>query len=329
MKKETSKVFLVIPTIRNLDFLRAWGNAFSTCHLIIVEDRPDKLVKTPGLKTASVSHFSHKDIDRDLGKSSWIISRKNAGIRSYGFWRAYQAGADVIITLDDDCYPAENNFIEKHLSNLSFQAPEGWFATYPDPKWMYTRGFPYNIREKFPVVISHGLWSGTLDLDARIEQKLERPLNKKPYPPIRFIIPFDYFYPMSSMNLAFRREITPLMFFPMMGRRPGGKSWGYNRFDDIWAGIFSKKIMDHLGLAVVSGSPFVEHKKASKTKANAKKEFSGTGINEILWKETVKVKLTKKTPKECYVELAQKVDFPKNKYFEELRRAMPVWANLF
>lgn len=329
MKQKTSKVFIVIPTIRNLDFLKAWGNAFSNCNLIVVEDRTEKLVKTSGLKTASISHFNHKDIEKDLGKDSWIISRKNAGIRSYGFLKAYQMGADVIITLDDDCYPEEENFVEKHLDNLSFKASEGWFPIYPDPNWMYTRGFPYSNRDKFPVMISHGLWSGALDLDARTEKGLKKPLNKKPYPPIRIIIPFGYFYPMSSMNLAFKCEVTPLMFFPMMGKAPDGKGWGYDRFDDIWAGIFSKKIMDELKMAVVSGSPFTEHKKASKNQDNLKKEFLGTKVNEILWKQVAKVRLTKKTPKECYLELAKKVKFPKTKYFNNLREAMSVWANLF
>ena len=329
MKNESSKVYLVIPTIRNLQFLKDWTDSFSKCHLIIVEDRPGPKVKHKRLNVASVRHFTWKDIDKDLKDNSWIISRKNAGIRCYGFYKAYQAGADVIMTIDDDAYPAEEDFVEKHLKNLSFKKAEGWFPVYPDPEWMYTRGFPYTNRDKLPIMVSHGLWSGALDLDAQVETKLTKTLNKDPYPPMRQVIPSGYFYPMSSMNLAFKSEVTPLMFFPMMGIDPQGNKWGYERFDDIWAGIFSKKIMDHLGMGVVNGSPFVEHRKASRTSVNLEKESSGMKANEILWKRVDEVKLTNDNPKDCYIELAEKVKFSEGRYFQKLKEAMIIWANLF
>lgn len=329
MTRQETKVYLVIPTIRDLTFLKQWKTRFSGCHLIIVEDNQNKTVKIPNIKFKSITHYSRKDIDDDLGKNSWIISRHNAGIRSYGFWKAYQKGADVIITLDDDCYPTDDEFVKGHLDNLSFRAPYKWINTYPNYKWMFTRGFPYNNRTKYKVKISHGLWSGALDLDGITEVKLPRLLNENIYKNIRQIIPFDYYYSMCSMNLAFTRDITPIMFFPMMGENPEGKNWPYNRYDDIWAGVFSKKIMDHLKMAVVNGSPFINHKKASKPKENHIKELSGMRLNEKIWKLADEVILTKTTPKDCYIELARKINFPKSRYFSQLREAMIIWANLF
>jgi reversibly glycosylated polypeptide/UDP-arabinopyranose mutase len=329
MTMKRNKVFVVIPTIRNLYFLKAWKNEFAKCHLIIVEDGAEKIVKTDNLNFASVTHLTHKDIEKDFGEKSWIFSRQNAGIRCYGFWKAYKMGADVIITLDDDCYPADADFVKKHLENLNRNLPAGWQPTYPNPKWIYTRGFPYKNRDKFPVAISNGLWSGALDLDAKTEIKLPKFLNEKAYPPLTQFIPFGFFYPMCSMNLAFKREVTPLMFFPMMGMTPEGEPWHYDRYDDIWAGLFSKKIMDHLKIGVVNGSPFVNHKKASITKHNHAKELKGMKVNEVLWKRVSEVKLTGKTPKACYIELAKKTKFPKEKYFSKLREAMVIWANLF
>jgi len=329
MKTNRTKVFLVIPTIRDLSFLKSWKNEFKNCHLIVVEDREKSQVIISKKNFLSVSYFTWKDIDRDLGKDSWIISRHNAGIRSYGFLKAYEMGADTIITIDDDCYPTKDAFVKGHISNLDFKVPDSWIPTYPNMNWIYTRGFPYSNRDKYPVMISHGLWSGALDLDAKTETKLPRLLREKIYPPIRQIIPFNYFYPMCSMNLAFKREITPLMFFPMMGQKPDGSNWPYNRYDDIWAGLFSKKIMDHLGFAVINGSPFIEHRKASKLKDNYQKELEGMKINEVLWKMVGEVKLTKNTPKTCYIELAKKIKFPKGKYFKKIREAMIIWANLF
>lgn len=329
MLAKESKIMLVIPTIRDLRFLKDWGDKLSGCHLLVIEDAPVKSIDIPIKFFKSISHYSWEEIDRDLGKNSWIISRRNAGIRSYGFWKAFKLGADIIMTIDDDCFPTNDDFVSGHLDNLNFKGPEKWLNTYPDPKWMYSRGIPNKVRNKVKMGISHGIWSGALDLDGDTESRLPNLLKEKPYAPIRQVIPFNYYYPMCSMNLAFTREITPLMFFPMMGESPIGKKWPYDRYDDIWAGIFSKKIMDHLEIGVVNGSPIVQHKKASKPKENRAKEMSGLKLNEMLWERADAIKLTAKTPKACYIEMAQNIDFPKNSYFNKLKEAMIIWAKLF
>lgn len=322
-------IFLVIPTIRDLVFLKKWKKELKNCHLIVVEDSETSKIKIPNKNFLSINHFTWKDIDSDLGENSWIIARRNAGIRNYGFLKAHEMGADVIITLDDDCLPEDKDFVKKHLQNLELHSPQNWQATYPNSKWMFTRGFPYSVRSKNTIGLSHGLWSGALDLDGKTEIKLPKLLSEKSYPPITQFIPNGYFYPMCSMNLAFKRDIVPIMFFPMMGFDPHGKSWGFDRYDDIWAGIFSKKIMDHLSMGVVNGSPFINHRKASLPKHNLVKELKGLTVNETLWKVVSDVTLTKKTPKLCYIELALKVKFPNIPYFRKLKKAMVIWANLF
>lgn len=321
-------IFVVVPTIRSLDVFSEWKNLLSDCHLIIIEDRPAPQIRPPQITVKSLAHYSWSDIKADFGQDEWIFSRRNAGIRNYGFYKAYQAGADVIITLDDDCYPIDRDWVGQHIGNLEFRTPASWQTTYPHPHYLYTRGFPYSVRGKHSTVISHGLWSGALDQDAKTEV-ITGKLNEPSYPLLRSIIPSGYFFPMSSMNLAFCKEITPAMFFPMMGYDPLGKPWGFDRYDDIWAGIFVKKVCDHLELAVVSGSPFVEHRKASDPAANLEKEKAGLAANEYLWQRVAAVKLTKSSPVACYQELARKTEFPQIKYFQKLRRAMLIWSGLF
>ena len=321
-------VFVVIPTIRSLDFLKEWAGEFTNCHLVIVEDHKKQEIKTPTNGFLSVRHLTWRHIREDFGKDEWIFPRQNAGIRSYGFWKAHAAGADVIITLDDDCYPAEKDFVKKHLANLASSAPDSWFSTFPNPDYMFTRGFPYGIRNKHRVVLSHGLWSNKMDMDAKTQLKIGD-VNIPAYPPIRQFVPFGYFFPMSSMNLAFAREVTPLMYFPLMGKDPQGKSWGYDRYDDIWAGIFAKKILDHLGLAVVNGSPFVEHRKASDPKENILKEESGAAENEKFWRLVTQAEPNQQGVSELYRELAQKVQFPTGQYFDAVRSAMKIWIARF
>lgn len=324
------QVAVVIPTIRDLHFFKSWGDEFRDCIGIIVEDHKTKEIKTPNSYFKRVFHYSWQDIDKELGKNSWIISRKNAGIRSFGFLKAFQMGSDITITLDDDCYPIKGqSFLKKHLENLKLQAPVDWFPTYPHRKYGYTRGFPYNIRDKREVVISHGLWSNILDFDAKTHlqyPKLHVPVFNQNL--IEFI-PKDYFFPMCSMNLAFKTKITPIMYFPLMGEDPQGMRWGYDRFDDIWAGIFAKKIIDDLGCAVVNGSPFVEHRQASDVFKNLQKEAKGVRINEKLYSIIKKIKLKSKTLGESYQEIAKKAIFPNNTYFKYLSKAMYMWSLLF
>jgi Reversibly glycosylated polypeptide len=321
-------IYLVIPTIRSLHFFTDWGKQFAGCHLLIVEDHPDVQIKNPAVPFLNTFHYTWKDIKKDFGKDEWIFSRKNAGIRSYGFWKAYQKGADIIITLDDDCYPTGENFVKTHVENLTLKAPTRWFPTLPHPQYMYTRGIPYTVRDQYPAVISHGLWSNKIDLDGMTEVAHPN-VNLSAYPPLRMFIPAGVYFPMCSMNLAFTRGAVPFMYFPPMGFDPQGKAWGYDRFDDIWAGIFAKKICDHLGFAIVNGSPFVEHKKVSDPHINVMKEKTGIVINEHLWEAVDRVELTKTSPAECYQELANKVKFPKTPYFKMLQKAMTIWSTLF
>lgn len=322
------KIFVVIPTIRNLDFLQDWKKQFKNVNIIVCEDRPQKLIKIPNVGK-KIYHYSWKEIDEDLGKNSWIIPRKVSAIRNYGFLKAHQMGANIIITLDDDCYPVKNhNLIKLHSRNLSLKTPFKWTNTYPDAHHMYTRGMPYLNRQQAPVMLSHGLWTNVLDHDGPTHLQN---LNFKAEFAQHFlqIIPQGAYYPMCSMNLAFRREVTPLMYFPLMGEDKNGNKWGYDRFDDIWAGIFSKKIMDHLGYGVVNGAPFVEHKKASDPFKNLIKEAKGIEMNEKIWKEVDKVKLTSNNIIDSYQKLIEKIDFPQKKYFNKLKEALNVWLTLF
>lgn len=327
MKK--SEIAIVIPTIRNLDFLVSWKQEFKDCIGIIVEDHPNKEIKTPTKYFKKVFHYSWLDIDREMGKNSWIISRKNSGIRCFGFLKAWQINTDIIITLDDDCYPTSKKFIQSHLDNLNQKAPEKWFSTFPHPKYNFTRGFPYRVRDKYPVVMSHGLWSGALDLDAKTEKKFGRPNLPGYNLPLKQFVPFGYYFPMCVMNLAFTKEISPLMYMPLMGENNKGDNWGYDRFDDIWAGIFVKKILDHLKLSIVVGSPFIEHRKKSDIKKSFIKEAKGLEMNEQLWQQIDKIKLNSKTVKGTYLELCQKAPFPKTRYFKWLRRAIMTWLKYF
>lgn len=322
------KIFVVIPTIRDLRFLEKWRDQFEKVSIIVCEDKPQKSVQIPPV-SKHLYHYSWQEIDADLKDNSWIIPRKVSAIRNYGFLQAYKLGADIIITLDDDCYPVKNhNLIKLHQQNVSLSTPQKWVNTYPDARHLYTRGMPYLNRRQSPVMVSHGLWTNVLDFDGATHlQHLDFKAEFAEH--FLQIIPQGAYYPMCSMNLAFRREVTPLMYFPLMGEDRHGNKWGYDRFDDIWAGILSKKVMDHLGLSVVNGAPFVEHRKASDPFENLIKEAEGIKINEKIWQQIDQVELSASSIVESYQELINKVEFPQTKYFDTLKQAVGIWLELF
>lgn len=150
---------LVVPTIREeciKEFLRTWENE-PFDNIIVIEDNP-----TITFQTEHVYHYSWRQIDKEWGKDSWIFSHRDSAIRCFGFWKAYELGADVIFTLDDDCYPIpDESFMYTHLSNIE-----------DTPKWgelivgLRTRGLPYFNMGTLPVVANIGLWTNIPDLDA-------------------------------------------------------------------------------------------------------------------------------------------------------------------
>lgn len=321
------KIGIVIPHhLSNLDFLNEWKEFNrQDVHLYIVEDKDNRETSVPeNLNNFTI--YTHKDIKKELGKDSWIFPFKTSAIRSYGYLKAYQDNCDVIMTLDNDCYPEiENYWINGHLDSLSFKTTLGWVSSIPDSD-IPTRGFPYLIRDKSPIMLSHGLWSNVPDFDGidmlkNPELRFDRCLTNK-------IIPKNNFFPLCGMNLAWKREITPLMYFGIFG-----PSWGFDQYDDIFCGIFSKKILDHLNYGVISGYPSVEHRKQSNAFINLQKQAPGLLLNEELWQMIDEVKLLADNPLDCYKELLDKIQIvtktDKTDYLLKYIKATKIWLSKF
>lgn len=308
-------IALVVPTIRELDeFFNEWEDQFfPELQVYVVEDRQDKTLELPKY----VKHFCWRDIKQDLEDDDWVIPRYTSAIKSYGFYRAWKDGAEITIVLDDDCHPRTGDELVRHCLNLEKKVPVSWMNTLQVP---YPRGFPYGLRQEAEVTVSHGLWDTNPDFDAPTDllgvKQCELQLNR--------IVPKGAYYPMCGMNLAFKTKITPMMWFMLMG-----KFWDYDRFDDIWAGVVSKKIMDHLGYGAVSGEPIIKHTRKSNPFDNLIKEAKGIKENETFWLQVDKIRLTKQTIPECVEEFWQKFDPQDEEYFFKLKQGGLVWAKLF
>ena len=261
---------VVVPTAREssvLGFLDAWSEEPADATILIVEDSPERTFTAPG---ENVRHFAWCDIDADLGDNSWIIPRQTGCIRSYGCWVASQMRPDMIVALDDDVRPdpAHQGFLGAHWARLQTATDPAWTSTLNES---WPRGLPYFATDRHaPVILNHGLWNGVPDFDAPTQLVSSRVPVSADW--IDQTIPRGCYFPMCSMNVAWRPAFTPAMYFLLMG-----PEYPFDRFGDIWGGILAKRVADHLGFAVNSGSPAVLHKRASSVFTNLEEGVTGPG----------------------------------------------------
>jgi reversibly glycosylated polypeptide/UDP-arabinopyranose mutase len=316
-----------------MEFLVKWSPWENWDLVIIVEDNPTKTFDL-GMYKEDVVHLAWDDIDADLGEQSWIISHRDSAIRSYGFYYAWKQGADYIFTLDDDCYPQSHTdvyftdgphyakqFVAEHI-----QAMAHWTRWTESVHGWRTRGIPYNNKGALTnVVLNVGWWDTNPDLDA-VQTLSGGEENWKGFDHYRKheIIPNGQYFPMCGMNLCFKKEAAPLMFFPLMG-----EGYPYKRLDDIWCGIIMKKVCDHLRWSVSVGLPFIDHIRASDPFVNLVKEAPGIAANEWFWETIDAIKLTEDSPAECMMEIGIEIGTHQNDYLQKLGEAIQIWSSLF
>jgi reversibly glycosylated polypeptide/UDP-arabinopyranose mutase len=270
---------LVIPTNRPerlADFFQAWENRGGWDRVIIVFDGKAtdwSAVAWDYSSPPSLRVYSWEDIDDTLGDGAWIISRQDSAIRCFGFLMAHRMGADAVLTLDDDCYPAEDydNLMKWHERCCDIH-----------PAWLYsagmrTRGIPYRNLGRVEGMANVGLWTGDGDWDSRQKTTGSHPSNFSP-PKGNWFVPSCQLVPVCGMNLYIKRAALKCFYFPLQG-----KGYPYRRFDDIWGGVIAQTEFARRGWYLSVGEPFVEHRQASDAAVNAEKEAPGFELNEKLW----------------------------------------------
>ena len=312
---------LVVPTNRPdrvEEFLEAW-RPWPWDRILVIEDAPEASSAGDGDR---IVRYGWREIDAGLAQPD-IISRRDSAIRAYGFWKAWTMDADFIFSLDDDCFPVAGNYVERHLQNL--EAMPVWHSTVPN---LRVRGLPYaNAGTLRNIYVSMGLWVGHPDVDAiqalahpvRADAVLDRGFSSR-------VMPAEQYFPLCGMNLAFRREVACLMYFPPMGLNSP-----FARFDDIWAGLVLQRICRHLRYGIVCGEPVVEHRRASDPFANLVKEAPGISRNENIWEIIDAVDLLGSDPLTCMKEMGAALSDHKSRdeYVQRWGLAILEWCKLF
>ena len=202
---------VVIPTIRDLDFLESWKPFIEKFHIILIQDGDHtKHLKIP--EWADYELYNRPDIERALGDKSWIISQKDASIRNFGFLVSRKK---FVWSVDDDCFPANGvdgkpvDALMEHALNLLTPSTPYFFNTVYDPYTPcadFVRGYPYSLRRGVQTAVSHGLWLNMYDYDAPTQLLKVNERNRK-YADITVTVPNRVLYPLCSMNVAFNREL--------------------------------------------------------------------------------------------------------------------------
>lgn len=243
-------------------FLSNWKGLFEkhNVEFILVND------------SADVPFVEHDDVKTYI--PSDLISNKCAGVRQLGFLYIAKnlPNIEYILTFDTDTAPVGDP-IQDHIDQLNRKVPISWMSTAHD---VFLRGFPYAVREEAPVMLSHGVWDGVPDYDAPTQLLISKEFKPNYY---RGVIPKGIFFPMCGMNLGFRREALPYIYFAPVGQYKGAE-----RFDDIFAGLEVVKGFAERGWGIVSGYARIMHLRASNVFTSLEKEAVGIRKNEEYWK---------------------------------------------
>ncbi len=197
-----------------------------------------------------------------------------AATKNKGIAEAIRRGAEIVIVVDDDCFPERSEyfnlreFIALHVACLNADTGD-LFLTVTTPS---SRGTPY-FNNSIPtkrVAASMGFWTNVGDYDAcaQLVRGAENPMDFH-----REMVRGQYF-PMSGMNLAFRSEWMPWCQFIDVPR-----------FDDIWMGWLFEKEAYRRGYCFNLAGPSVRHSRQSNVWQNLRDEAVHLEQNETLWSD--------------------------------------------
>jgi len=185
--------------------------------------------------------YLHPDTqDKLYPELSKLIGWKTIQRRNIGFIYAYQQGADIVATVDDDNIPYDNwgeeIYVGQTIEYDCYKANDNVFDPLSITKdnHVWHRGFPiqllqnrhnveYRGKAHKKVLIQADLWDGDPDIDAMARLSF-KPTVK--YSDITSPYGTEQLAPFNSQNTFLAREVLPFYsVLPFVGR-----------MDDIWGG---------------------------------------------------------------------------------------------
>jgi hypothetical protein len=255
--------------------------------------------------------------------------------RNIGYLRAWESGADVLVSIDDDNYcRQESDFIAAHsvvgdscraADDLTLASGEEWFnicsmlhGSYRDE--IYARGYPYGARRSGRsaqlselsgpvadaiVAANAGLWLDDPDVDA-ISRLATRPLVDTAVDTNVILDPGTW-SPINTQNTALHRPAIPCYYYVRMGFPLRGMK--IDRFGDIWSGYFLQACAHAAGEVLRVGAPIADHHRQTHNLfLDLHQELAGIVLTEDLLPWLRELRLSGGSYLESYAALADAID---------------------
>ena len=210
-----------------------------------------------------------------------LIPYNTDGRRVFGYLKALEEGCEILIALDDDNFPTEDDFIGGHKktgqtwTGQMIHEPARFhniceYLTLEPPRLIFPRGFPFQLRghhnrpETVPapksaiIGVTEGLWLDEPDIDATtwLNGKVK---GVRYNGPDQFVLEQSTWSPANTQNTSAVRELIPAFIFVTMACPvPGGL---LDRYGDIWGGYFLLALMQNTKYHAAFGRPLVHHRR--------------------------------------------------------------------
>lgn len=241
--------------------------------------------------------------------------------RNIGLLLAYENGADVVITIDDDNFVMNQDFVGLHsvvgthrelptygstsrfFDVCSFLEVEDgvrfYHRGYPQKQRWTESGFISTYRDRRRVAVNAGFWLDNPDIDAltRMERQPVVRGYKAQWPGNIALQPGTW-SPFNSQNTALMRPLLPAYFLsPYIGR-----------YDDIWASYLISRIAQHIGDVISFGDPLVrQERNPHDLWKDLDVERNGMILTDDFCEALRAVPLSGASYHECFGELAEKL----------------------
>ena len=267
------KATLVLTTINDpalLDDYYANFQAYDRLGQIKVIVIPDRKTPAAAYERCAALHKRGMDILcptldeqdaylRRISLAEGLIPYNSDNRRNIGYLMALEAGADFLISIDDDNYcTAEEDFFQAHsvvcggsAEAETVESSSGWFnlcdlMRIEPASPIYPRGFPYSARHKETAIserrvqstirMNAGLWLEEPDLDGITW--LVAPARSKQFLGQSRVLGDTTWSPINTQNTALHRDVIPSDYFIRMGYPLAGLP--IDRYGDIFSGYFSQ-----------------------------------------------------------------------------------------
>ena len=177
------------------------------------------------------------------------------------------------------------------------------------------------------------LWLDDPDVDSLT--RLTTPVRAVRLKEDRLMLAPGTWAPINTQNTAFHRDLLPAFYFVPVGDPVSGIA--VERYGDIWAGFFARKLIDHLDDRVTFGRPACEHRRnAHHLLGDLELEFWSIILTDPLAEQLRSWPLTASSYADAYVELAEHLEsaeWPHRRmaaefksFFIKMARAMRIWV---